>query len=81
MLEAGARSGTEPSPDGTHGPRRRGSMREVFAAFLKLGCTAFGGPLTHLCYSKNEFVKRRCWLDETTFADTVAFCQFNLAAR
>ena len=54
----------------------RGSAREVFAAFLKLGLTSFGGPIAHLGYFRNEFVERRKWLDETTYAELVALCQF-----
>jgi chromate transporter len=53
-----------------------GTAREVFAAFLKLGCTAFGGPIAHLGYFQNEFVVRRKWLDEHAYADFVALCQF-----
>src|SRR6266566_4406796 len=36
-----------------------GSASEVFAAFLKLGLTSFGGPIAHLGYFRNEFVERR----------------------
>jgi chromate transporter len=53
-----------------------GSAREVFRAFLKLGCTAFGGPIAHLGYFQNEFVARRKWIDDATFADLVALAQF-----
>jgi chromate transporter len=53
-----------------------GSAGEVFAAFLKLGLTSFGGPIAHLGYFRNEFVERRKWLDETSYADLVALCQF-----
>jgi chromate transporter len=53
-----------------------GSAGEVFAAFLKLGLTSFGGPIAHLGYFHNEFVERRKWLDETSYADLVALCQF-----
>src|SRR5438132_8668 len=51
-------------------------VAEVFAAFLKLGLTSFGGPIAHLGYFRNEFVERRKWLDETSYADLVAICQF-----
>lgn len=51
-------------------------MREVFAAFLKLGLTSFGGPVAHLGYFQQEFVVRRKWLDNRAFADLVALCQF-----
>ncbi len=49
---------------------------EVFRAFLKLGLTAFGGPIAHLGYFRDEFVVRRRWLDDTSFTDLVALCQF-----
>lgn len=49
---------------------------EVFGAFLKLGLTSFGGPVAHLGYFRNEFVERRKWLEEQTYADLVALCQF-----
>lgn len=54
----------------------RGTVGEVFAAFLKLGLTSFGGPIAHLGYYRNELVVRRQWLDESTYADLVALCQF-----
>jgi chromate transporter len=53
-----------------------GRVGEVFAAFLKLGLASFGGPIAHLGYFRNEFVERRRWLDEPTYADLVALCQF-----
>jgi len=48
----------------------------VFLAFLRLGLTSFGGPVAHLGYFHDEFVVRRKWLDERTYADLVALCQF-----
>lgn len=51
-------------------------MGEVFAAFLKLGCTSFGGPIAHLGYFREEFVARRKWLDDPAYADLVALCNF-----
>jgi len=53
-----------------------GSPLEVFAAFLLLGLTSFGGPVAHLGYFRDEYVARRKWLDEPTYADLVALCQF-----
>ena len=53
-----------------------GSPAEVFAAFLKLGLTSFGGPAAHLGYFRAEFVERRKWLSESSYADLVALCQF-----
>src|SRR4051794_8798333 len=51
-------------------------MLEVLWAFLRLGLTSFGGPIAHLGYFRAEFVTRRGWLDEATYADLVALCQF-----
>jgi chromate transporter len=53
-----------------------GTVAEVFRAFLKLGCSAFGGPVAHLGYFQNEFVIRRKWIEESAYADLVALCQF-----
>src|SRR5580765_2477461 len=53
-----------------------GTVAEVFAAFLKLGLTSFGGPIAHLGYFRTEFVERRKWLSESSYADIVALCQF-----
>lgn len=54
----------------------RGSVGAVFAAFLVLGLTSFGGPVAHLGYFRDAFVTRRRWIDETDYADLVALCQF-----
>ena len=53
-----------------------GNVAEVFAAFLKLGLSSFGGPIAHLGYFRTEFVERREWLSESSYADVVALCQF-----
>lgn len=55
---------------------RQGSAAEVFAVFLKLGLTSFGGPIAHLGYFREELVIRRKWLSEHAYADLVALCQF-----
>ncbi len=54
----------------------RGTVVEVFDAFLRLGFTAFGGPVAHIGYFRTEFVERRRWLDDAAYADLVALCQF-----
>ncbi|MEN6542626.1 chromate efflux transporter [Parvibaculum sp.] len=51
-------------------------MAEVFRAFLKLGLTSFGGPVAHLGYFREEFVRKRHWLDDRAYADLVAMAQF-----
>lgn len=48
----------------------------VFLIFLRLGLTSFGGPIAHLSYFRDEFVIRRQWLSERSYADLVALCQF-----
>lgn len=48
----------------------------VFLIFLRLGLTSFGGPIAHLGYFREEFVNRRRWLAERSYADLVALCQF-----
>ena len=60
-----------------HMPKpRAGSALEVFAAFLKLGLTSFGGPIAHLAYFRREFVERRNWVGESEYAQLLALCQF-----
>jgi chromate transporter len=49
---------------------------EVLRAFLKLGLISFGGPIAHIGYFRDEFVMRRRWLDDATYTDLVALCQF-----
>ena len=54
----------------------RGAVLDVLLAFLKLGLTSFGGPVAHLGYFRTEFVERRRWLDDKSYSDLVALCQF-----
>ena len=54
----------------------RNSAWSVFLIFLRLGLTSFGGPIAHLGYFHHEFVSRRQWLTERSYADLVALCQF-----
>ncbi|MFK8330561.1 chromate efflux transporter [Pseudomonas sp. BJa5] len=49
---------------------------QVFLIFLRLGLTSFGGPIAHLGYFRDEFVTRRGWLGERSYADLLALCQF-----
>ncbi|MEO8313806.1 MAG: chromate efflux transporter [Pseudomonadota bacterium] len=57
--------------------RSRASLvLEVLRAFTRLGVTAFGGPIAHLGYFREEFVERRRWLDEHAYADLVSLSQF-----
>ena len=53
-----------------------GSPWEVFRVFSRLGLTSFGGPIAHIGYYREEIVVRRQWLDDSTYTDLVALCQF-----
>lgn len=53
----------------------RGTPREVFAVFLRLGLTSFGGPVAHLGYFERDIVRKRGWVDHETYGDIVALCQ------
>lgn len=64
------------TPADTSAPHPPGTASDVFRAFLRLGLRAFGGPVAHLGYMRDEFVLRRRWLDEATFAQLLAVCQF-----
>lgn len=52
------------------------NLGEVIRSFGLLGVTAFGGPTAHLGYFREEFVTRRAWLSERSYADIVAIAQF-----
>jgi chromate transporter len=69
---------TEPTPalTATAAQPGTGSPLEVLAVSTRLGLTSFGGPVAHLGYFRAEYVERRRWLDERTYADLVALCQF-----
>ncbi|MBX6353924.1 MAG: chromate transporter [Thermoflavifilum sp.] len=57
-------------------PSRAARLWELFVVTTRLGLTSFGGPIAHLGYFHHEYVHRRRWLDEETYADLVALCQF-----
>ena len=61
--------------DGAPFPISVGSLFQVFWAALRLGLTSFGGPIAHLGYFREEYVVRRKWLDEQSYADVVALAQ------
>jgi chromate transporter len=61
-------------PDGDQ--PARGSALEVFAVATRLGLTSFGGPIAHLGYFRDEYVTRRRWIDDRSYADLIALCQF-----
>jgi len=56
--------------------QNQGSLLEVLWVSTRLGLTSFGGPIAHLGYFHEEYVKQRKWVDEQSYADLVALCQF-----
>ena len=52
------------------------NLMEIFLVATKLGLTSFGGPQAHLGYFHEEYVKKRKWLDEKSYADLMALAQF-----
>ncbi len=52
------------------------SPLQIFAIFLRLGLTSFGGPIAHLGYFREEFVGKRKWLDDATYSNLIALSQF-----
>jgi chromate transporter len=70
------KASSERTVEGPDADAPAGSALEVLLVFAKLGVTCFGGPIAHLGYFRNEFVVRRRWLDEPSYADLVALCQF-----
>lgn len=55
---------------------RMSVLLEILFTSTKLGLTSFGGPVAHLAYFKDEYVDRRKWLTDKTYADLIALCQF-----
>ena len=56
--------------------QRKGSLLEIFWVSTKLGLTSFGGPIAHLGYFHEEYVRRLKWVDGESYADLMALCQF-----
>ncbi|WP_018296296.1 chromate efflux transporter [Corynebacterium lubricantis] len=52
------------------------ALGDVAKSFGYLGLTSFGGPTAHLGYFRTEFVEKKKWLDDRTYADVVALAQF-----
>lgn len=55
---------------------QRSSFAEIFLVYLKLGCSAFGGPIAHLAYFERSFVQQRKWLTAEQYAGLLTLCQF-----
>lgn len=70
------RSMPPPASINTGEPPSCGTLREIVLLFLRLGFISFGGPVAHLGYLREEFVTKRHWLDDETYSDFIALCQF-----
>ncbi len=70
-------AGSTPSPTGVLRPgvpadrTDRTGLVPLAALFLRLGLTAFGGPAGHIAIMRDEFVRRRGWLDDAAFVDLI----------
>jgi chromate transporter len=58
------------------GMMKQVSWLQILIASFQLGLTSFGGPVAHLGYFHDKYVKRKQWIDEQSYADLVALCQF-----
>ena len=56
--------------------KQKVSNMDILYSFFLLGLTSFGGPVAHIGYFRNVFVKQKKWLDEKTYIDFVSLCNF-----
>ncbi len=76
MVQHGDTDHAQPAqPDTAMSANLPARLAEVFFTALRLGVTSFGGPVAHIGYFKAEYVTRRKWLDDRTFADLLALSQ------
>lgn len=69
-------SATAPGTDDCKTAPSRESFIGILLIFMRLGVTSFGGPIAHIGYLREEFVARRRWMSEQSYADLVALAQF-----
>lgn len=72
-------SSSQPVKSVPNTPPNNSQRRELWNVWwtaLELGLTSFGGPIAHLGYFHKTYVVRKKWIDEKSFADLVALCQF-----
>ena len=50
-------------------------LTALAVSFLRLGATAFGGPVAHVALMEDEVVRRRAWLSREEFLDLYAASQ------
>ena len=49
---------------------------DILISFFLLGLTSFGGPIAHISYFRNTFVKDKKWIDDDTYMEFVSLCNF-----
>ena len=49
---------------------------DILKSFFLLGLTSFGGPIAHISYFRNTFVKDKKWIDDDTYMEFVSLCNF-----
>jgi chromate transporter len=54
--------------------REPSRLPELFAFFLRLGLTGFGGPAAHIALMETEVVERRRWITRERFLDLLGSC-------
>ena len=60
------------SASDTSASDRPGALREIGAAFLRLGLLGFGGPAAHVALMRDELVRRRRWVSDRELLDLLA---------
>ena len=60
----------------TNNQKKLSALIEIFLISLRLGCTSFGGPIAHLGYFRETYVRNKRWLGEQAYANLVALSQF-----
>ncbi len=50
-------------------------VKEIAALFLRLGCTAFGGPAAHVAVMETAVVTERGWVSRAAFLDLLGVVQ------
>jgi len=50
---------------------KENNLLELSLLFLRLGCTAFGGPAVHIALMREEIVNKRKWIEEQHFLDLI----------
>ena len=56
----------------TTSDKEQNRLAEVASLFLRLGFTAFGGPVAHIAMMREEIVRRRKWVSDERFVDLIS---------